>query len=199
MKKRSLSPKARRVLNRMTEEEWKDLTNRLLYFTYRNYGANLKRLAFPVDELVQDAIGDLLTGARMWPPVDSFGNEKEVSLFVFLCNTIRSKVSHLFQKSKRQTYVGDRSELDLLSPLLLSEGVERAAEGRVEYGELSKLLIERVSDDAVLTQMVMLWIETPDLRPREVALILGLSMDEFRNAQKRLIRRVKTLREEKLK
>jgi DNA-directed RNA polymerase specialized sigma24 family protein len=194
-----LSPIAKQIFGRMKEAEWQDLRNRLVYFAYRNYAEGHRNLGYHLDELVQDAIVDVITGVRQWPPVDESGNEKQIDLFVFLCQTVRSKVSHVAKKKAREIQLGNSASLDLLSDRLsiLPGSEEDEPDRHVIYAEFSHRLLNLVSDDAMLTKIVQLLIDTPDLRPKEIAPILGLSIQEMRNAQKRLSRKLKTLKEER--
>jgi DNA-directed RNA polymerase specialized sigma24 family protein len=194
-----LSLKARQIFERMKEAEWQDLRNRLLYFAYRNYAGSHRKLGYHLDELVQDAIVDVITGVRRWPPVDEYGNEKQIDLFVFLCQTVRSKVSHVAKKKAREVQLENSGSLDLFSERLniLAGSEEDKPDSQVLYAELSHRLLNVVSDDATLTKIVQLLIDTPDLRPKEIAPMLGLSIQEMRNAQKRLTRKLKMLKEER--
>jgi DNA-directed RNA polymerase specialized sigma24 family protein len=199
MNKSGLSPKARQVFEQMKEAEWRDLRNRLLYFGYRNYGGNDRRLGYHLDDAVEDAIVDVVTGVRQWPPVDEYGNEREIGLFVFLCQTVRSKISHVIAKKAREIQFEDVQGLDLPLDRLetLRGSKESELERKIIYSEFSEQLLKLVSDDNTLTKLIKVLIETPDLRPQEIAPLLGISMQEMRNAQKRLSRRLKALREEK--
>jgi ATP-dependent Lon protease len=195
-----LSPKARKVFAQMKEAEWKELRNRLLYFAHKSYARSHRISGDHLDEVIQDSIVDVLTGTRRWPPVDEDGNERDVDLLVFLCQTIRSKVSHIIEKSYRELYVGDN--LDLITDELTHEHrhlirKNDEVEQQAIYNELSRKLLKTVADDSILKQIVELLIKTPDLRPKEIALLLGLTMEEMRNAQKRLNRKARTLKVDK--
>jgi DNA-directed RNA polymerase specialized sigma24 family protein len=196
MNKSGLSPKARQIFEQMKEAEWQDLRNRLLYFGYRNYGGNDRRLGYHLDDAVQDAIVDVVTGVRRWPPVDEYGNEKEISLFVFLCQTVRSKISHVFTRKAREIQFEEVQGVDLpLDRLETLLGPKQSElERQIIYSEFSEQLLKLVSNDNTLTKFIKVLIETPDLRPQEIAPLLGISMKEMRNAQKRLSRRLKALR-----
>jgi hypothetical protein len=78
----------------LTEDELWDLYARLRYFTHKRYGWLQQRVSGGVDldALIQDAILDVITGMRKSPP--------HVPLFILLCQTIRSKASHLWEKEK---------------------------------------------------------------------------------------------------
>ena len=198
MNKSALSPKAKQVFEQMKEAEWQRLRKRLLYFGYRNYADSDRKLGYHLDDAVQDAIVDVVTGIRRWPPVDQHGQEKDVSLFVFLCQVVRSKISHVLTKKSREIQLVDVEGLDFsFDELNIPAAQENDLESKLAYAEFSTRLLELVSDDDTLTKLVQLLIKAPDLRPQEIAPMLGISIQEIRNAQKRLSRRLKALREER--
>jgi hypothetical protein len=52
-----------------------------------------------------------------------------------------------------------------------------------------------VRQDELLTKIIKLYLDTPDLHPREVAERLGLPVEEIQNARKRLDRKIGKLQE----
>src|SRR5690242_398747 len=195
---RSLSPRAQEFQD-FSEEELLDLYKRLRLFTYKRYGWLPHHLAgVDLDDLIQGAIADALTGVRQAHP--------DVPLFTFLCQTIRSKASHLWEKEKHFRRGNETSEAQdavTLDHLLgglpvenpLSSKTSGASDRQVFYNQLVKQILSLVENDALLTRIVELWVETPDLKPQEIARELGLPMEHLRKAQKRLRARVKFLKE----
>lgn len=64
-----------------------------------------------------------------------------------------------------------------------------------EMNELYRTVASRVTDDPMLLRMVDLIFEDPLLKPRDLAKLLGTSIKEVNNAQKRLRRRLKDVHE----
>jgi hypothetical protein len=90
---KALSPLSQEYIAHMTEEEWRDLYKRLRLFSYKKYGM-LQTVVGGLDleSVILDSIEDTFFGVRRWPVVDEDGRIKNISLCVFLCQTIRSKV-----------------------------------------------------------------------------------------------------------
>lgn len=183
-------PENQEPLEPRTEEDWRNVVNRLRYFTYKYYHwLPLKVIGVDLDGLIHDAIVDTLTGRRHRPP--------DVSLVTFLTNVIRSKASHLLDREKKVVSIED------ISPARPTTSGESSYLFRPEekekqsvFQQMCRRLREVVDGDEVLCKIVDLWLENPDLKPREIARKLGISADELRSAQKRLSRRAKELREE---
>jgi DNA-directed RNA polymerase specialized sigma24 family protein len=183
----------------LTEDELWDLYTRLRYFTYKHYWWLQVKIVggIDLDALIHDSILDVMTGVRSSPP--------EVPLFMLLCQTIRSKASHLWEKEKRRLSIADWQEANPPAPLeylLRNLSAEhpylRPAEPSDQqtiYNQLCNRIRELVRGDDLLTRIVDLWFVTPDLKPREIAEALNIPNSELRKAQKRLSRKVKTLRE----
>lgn len=196
---RSLSPRAREFQD-LSDEELRDLYKRLRLFTYKHYGWLRHNLTegSDLDSLIQDAIADVFTGVRGAPP--------DLSLFTFLCQTIRSKASHLWEKEKKLHYVKEMPEIQsaatleqLLSGLSTENSYSSQMSGgsdrQAMYNQLCEQILALVQDDSLLTSIVQLWIETPDLKPQEIADELSVPVRTLQKAQKRLRRKVKALKE----
>ena len=199
-----------KALNLLTEDDWRHLYNRLRYFAYKKYGWLQKHSSLDIETIIQDAIVDTVLGVRRWPPVDEQGNEKDLDLFIFLCGTVRSKISHVLQADKKKLSIEEMLSVKKASEenrsdsvdVLLYEAFQQVSSAQDEdsnqqaiYNELCNKLRALVLDDELLTQMVDLWADMPDLKPSDIAGILGLPDQEIRTAQKRLGRRVQQLKE----
>ena len=184
----------------LTEDELWDLYTRLRYFTYKRYWWLEDKIVggTDLDALIQDAILDVITGARSSP--------SHVPLFMLLCQTIRSKASHLWEKEKKRLSAEGRQTTNspaLLEYLLRTFSGERPyllrpaepSDQQTIYNQLCNKILELVRGDNLLTRIVELWFVTPDLKPREIAEALDIPESEVRKAQKRLSRKVKTLKE----
>jgi predicted XRE-type DNA-binding protein len=196
----ALSPLSQEYITHMTEDEWRDLYKRLRLFSYKHYGwLHTKIEGLDLESLIQDAIEDTLFGIRQWPVIGEDGEIKNVSLCIFLCQTIRSKVSHIVEHEKNKVHIDalDDHLVRLTSNISLRD--MRANEGSDEmaiYNEIGQQLLERVHEDELLTRIVKLYLDTPDLRPREVAEQLGLPIKEIQKARRRLHQIIVKLREE---
>jgi hypothetical protein len=193
------SPLAQDYFARMTEAEWKDLYKRARLYSYMNYGWLQSKIGgLVLEDVIIDAIEDIYFGTRQWPVLDKQGRDKKVSLCVFVCQTIRSKVSHILEKEKRRGYQDEGPEAEqseFLAELMRAQTIY-GPDQRVAYQELCERLLDSVSDDPFLTRIVRRYIETPDLEPRDLAKQMKLPVTEIRNALKRLSRRLRSLREE---
>lgn len=193
------SPLAQDYFARMTEAEWKDLYKRARLYAYMNYGwLQTKIGGLVLDDVIIESIEDIYFGARQWPVLDKQGQDKKISLCVFVCQTIRSKVSHVLEKEKRKIYLdenaeGERSEF--LAELMRAQTTQ-GTDQRAIYQQLCERLLDSVREDPFLTRILRRLIETPDLEPRDLAKQMKLPITEIRNALKRLSRRLRSLREE---
>ena len=195
----------------LSEEQWRDLYLRLRLFTWRRYKW-LSKSGVDLDDLVVKAVSDTLEGKRHWPPVDEYGQPKaNVSLFSFLCRVVESNVSHVWEQERRKISagliepdygalgfaledlpVGSFEALLSVSPRAdPGSAREGGTDSRAIYNELRDKLFDLVADDVELRSIVELIVADPDLKPREMAELLGLSLDRIRSAQKRLRRRLR--------
>ncbi len=96
-----VSDQTHKSLDQITDEEWMAIWRRLRLYAIHNYGWTQSTVGVGLDleAIVQEAILDTLTGVRRWPPVDKQGTPKDEPLF-FLCQTVRSKVSHATEREK---------------------------------------------------------------------------------------------------
>ncbi len=185
-----LSSEIKEVFNLFTRKDWKDLWKRLRYFTYSHYAWLPAKISggLDLDDLIQDAIVDAVTGKRQWPT--------DVKLVTFLCQVIRSKVSHMLEKeSNRQKFVEEISDPASRSHpqhVLKPEDAHQ----QLCYNELCNKLRELVQGDKTLEHIIELRILDPELKPSEIACMLERPIEDIRIAQKRLSRKLWKLREE---
>jgi DNA-directed RNA polymerase specialized sigma24 family protein len=186
----SPSPDIRKVLRAYTGAEWEDLWKRLKRFTYGYYWwLPTKGRGLDLDEIIQGAIGDAIEGKRKWPA--------GVELVTFLCQIIRSNVSHLLEKESRIVSIEEVSTSRLTTPTSVSPASQQEyADQQHVYQKLCNEIRELVRDDPLLSRMVNMWLENPEMKPRDMACEMGVPIEEIRNAQKRLSRRASNLREE---
>ena|SRR5215213_6748397 len=199
-------------LSSLSEVQWEDLFKRLLIFTHKRYGWRKELSGWDLQDIVQQAIIETIEGKRRWPPKNSETGEPDpnVNLFLFLCNVIKTDVSHLLEKERRKSRT-EVHELDLDLERLLEESdapdkdlhKRRAAflsnensESVALYHELSEKIHKAVANDEELTNVVDLLIYMPDSKPREIAEHLGLSIQQIYPILKRLRRRLTTMQEE---
>lgn len=189
---RELSTRGRRVLDEMTEPEWEDLWKRLRVYTYKNFGPRIKDRV-KLDEVIQDAIEDTYFGNRRLPP--------DVNLTAFLCETIRSKISHLLEKEKNKISIEgfSRSQQQSSSAVLTLNPSEypglttrnEEAYQSVVYEELCDQIRRSVQPDPHLLQLAELLFATPDLKPGEIAIQINQPIQAVSNLLRRLSRKAR--------
>jgi len=157
------------------------------------------RLGLDLDDVVHQALVDTLDGTRRWP-------KEKVDLFYFLCEVVRSIISHRLDQEKRNVPLesveprGSADDSDLASVEAMIGGSigeylrYESIYNRLVYDRLIEQMYELVKDDQELINIVGLWSKDPSLKPSELAEELGVSISEIRNAQKRLRRRLRELR-----
>jgi DNA-directed RNA polymerase specialized sigma24 family protein len=187
-------------LEAITEEQWAEIWQRLRLHAWRRYKYIHQKLGLDLDDVVQQAIVDTLQGARRWP-------SEKVDIFSFLCGVVKSIISHQLEQEKRKLSI-DSGETDSSisnAEMISLEAIVNGSIGeylkyeamfnRVVYDELTSKMYEMVKGDKGMAQIVQLWSKDPSLKPSDIAEELGLSMEELRNVQKRLRRKLKDLRE----
>jgi RNA polymerase sigma factor (sigma-70 family) len=186
-----LSSEIKEVFLHFSKEKWEELWKRLRYFTYSHYRGLPSRVGggIDLDDLIQDAIVDAITGKRKWPP--------GVKPVTFLCQVIRSKVSHMLEKENFRLKSLEETSSHTLTAYTESSFLTQPEDlqEQISYKELCNKILELVSEDNLLGRIVKLWISDPNLKPSEIAYMLGISIEEMRNAQKRLSRKLGKLRE----
>lgn len=183
-------------LESLTEEDWRVLRQQLLLHVYKKYWWFYLRTGRSLEGLVQEAFLALLSGRRRYPPMDRHaGLERhDVTHLAFLCETIRSLVSRQYHVSltlENLDRVAQFQESHLY-PYLFSPP---DAESSLTYKQLLRTMLELVQDDPVVHRIVQLKATEPDLRPREIAERLNITMEQMYAAQKRLNRRLERFKE----
>ncbi|MGA9773525.1 MAG: sigma-70 family RNA polymerase sigma factor [Blastocatellia bacterium] len=186
-------------LYKLTEEDWKDYYNRLTLFAYKKYGHSILNGTIDIEEVIQDVIVDVLLGIRHWPPVNDQGQTRDISFFYFLCQIVRSKVSHMLGQKKRMVSLD--SILDDEMPELLelviriTTDLMQSSDRQALYNERCWWIFKAAGDDVLLKRIADLLTKEPDLKPKDIAQRLNLSETEVRNAIKRLARRAERMLE----
>jgi hypothetical protein len=179
----------------MSEKELHDLWKRLRLFTYKRFGKRTKGVrGINLDEVILDAIEDTFFGKRRWPPLDDQGHDKQISLFFFLCQTIRSKVSHIIEHEKKKQSINEEDTESLNQKGMYKLQASEQTDAESIYNQLSNRIRQAVKSDPLLKQIVELWIADPDLKPKDIARNLKVKDETIRNAQKRLNRKIKDIR-----
>ncbi|HEV7890144.1 MAG TPA: hypothetical protein VGP08_05875 [Pyrinomonadaceae bacterium] len=188
---KALSSSGRKALDALTETGWRSLWKRLRFFTYKNFARKV-RGRVNLDEVILEAIEDTYIGRRRLPD--------DVDLTAFLCETIRSKVSHILRKEKGRVSVEELESLEKVGALasnlhkVVGGGhAEGEAYERVAYRELCERLLKAARQDRYLVQLAELLFATPDLKPRELAAQMNQPVKNVFNLLRRLGRRARKL------
>lgn len=168
------------LLSRLSEQQWKEIISRVMIFIlsksyYKPHEA---------EDLVQEAILKIWSYERPIP--QSFiGDVCDINSImrgvgIHLCSVVRSLRSHLRDKMCRTEYRDSIEDEEIFST---AEGQEDEVYVRemVDY-------IYRVAPDEQAKQIVQIIGERPDLKPREVASEMNISVTKFQNAKKRIYR-----------
>ena len=160
--------------------DWEALLPRLLLWAQRLHARTLAdvRGAPTAEDLVQDAVTDVLTGRRSRP--------EDVPLAVLLYGVIRSRASQVLSRA--------RTRGEATGPRYVSLEEARtvhadAAADPAHAADLRDRVLALVAGDEVLEKMVALWFEDPALKPGDLADMLGLSPSQIYAATRRLRRR----------
>src|ERR1051325_7298453 len=168
---RNLSPRSK-SLPSLTEAEWEEIWRRLRLYTWKRFRWLNDRTGQDLDEIAHQAMVDTWTGKRRWPPIDRLTGleNNKVTLFVFLCETVRSLVSHVWEREKARVSFDETSSSDSLKDREFIEKVlgatyERNAfyatpdevEALADYSKLTRRMLELVEGDEELLSIVRLW------------------------------------------
>lgn len=153
--------------------------DRLRLRLWRQFGRQLKNIpdAPSPDDLLHEAIEDLLADRRHCP-LDT------TELTTCLLNIVRSKVSHLYAKWKREGIVKVSEQMLDTIPI-----------AAVQTSELREKILACVGDDPLLNRMIEYRLDDPEAKAQEIAEALGIEMAEMYNANRRLKARLKGLAE----
>lgn len=186
-------PSNKPKLNLFAREDCEDLWTRQTRFInsrFKRYSRIINLNGVFTDIMLEESEG---TSNRQPTDVDS---EKSVY------GVARSKISHRLARDNRSRSLEDISNAHRPGHRRVRAGYREFAEeicSRIACQELAKFILDKVRDDPMLSRIVDLWIDDPELKPKEVASKLGISIQELRCAQKRLRRRLSTLRKERIK
>jgi hypothetical protein len=197
----------------ITEEQWAEVWLKLRLHVWKRYYWLHKRLGENLDDIAHQSILDTMNGKRRWPPIDPGTTEvrRDIGLLSFLCEVARSKVSHIWAREKKRVSIDSYDSTDDSEEFntnfidhLLNESAKKFphllrpddTEAVVIYNRVSAKMLDLVSSDPLVLRIVTLWREEPDLKPKDLATRLRLTMSEVRAAQKRLRRLVRVLKED---
>jgi|SRR5215207_1285300 len=193
------------------EEQWIEVWVKLRFHTRKRYSWLSRRLGVDLDDIAHQAIVDTMSRKRRWPPIDALTGEMktEVNLFSFLCEVVRSNISHVWERERRTVSIDTDSTNDPKEfnqefiDYLLNESANTYhhsvkpddIESNVTYNDITDKMLNIVASDTEVYRIVELWREEPDLKPKELAARLGIPIYRVRAAQKRLRRLLRKFRE----
>jgi hypothetical protein len=99
-----------------------------------------------------------------------------ISLDTYVYQTSRSVLTHRLRRKKKSVPLDEA----------LSLGGAEMIWDQLVFHMLTNCMLDIVSGDPTLTKIVVIWSECPDMKPNEVALKLGIPIEEMRCAQVRL-------------
>ncbi len=184
---------AHEVPERLLIADWDDILPRVQLWAnhfHRRYLRHIRAAPTPED-LVQEAVVKLYAGQRKLPD--------HVPLLTVIINNIQSDIWNFLTKegytrkdSKGKGRKGWGRHIGLEE--WMQDFDQRTTPPQAELNGLHDAIKAKVSNDKELTQMVELLFEDPLLKPRDLARLMGMSIKNVNNAQKRLRRRLKSLR-----
>lgn len=178
---------------RLLVADWNDILPRVQLWAnhfHKRYLRNIRAAPSPED-LVQEAIVKLYTGRRKLPD--------HVPLITVIINNIQSDIWNFLT---REGIVGKSAQgkgrKGWGRHLGLEEWMqnfdEQAAPSQTELNALQEVIKKEIDGDKQLGQMVDLLFQDPLLKPRDLARLMGITVKDVNNAQKRLRRRLQSLR-----
>jgi len=191
----------------ITDELWVKYWNMLRLHLARRFPW-LARQGVDLDEIASQVVVDIKLGKRRWPPLDKNGQVRtNVEFFPFMCGVARSIASHRLDKEKRMVSIEGQDDDDPDRPKARGSAIRLSTAGGVadqaspldpeqaaSFDQLTQTMLDLVGTDEVLRSILALWRSDPDLKPRDIAEKLGLTSREMQAAQKRLRRKLSSLR-----
>jgi len=181
------------VPERLLVVDWEDILPRVQLWAnhfHKRYLRHIRAAPTPED-LVQEAILKLYSGRRKLPD--------HVPLLTVIINNIQSDIWNFLTKegytskdSKGKGRKGWGRHIGL-EEWMHDFDLQSIPPG-AELRGLHDMIRNKVKNDAELVQLVDLLIEDPLLKPRDLARLMGITIKDVNNAQKRLRRRLKGLR-----
>lgn len=165
------------------DTNWEEMICRLLVLaqrTHRRYYLHLSERNIEPQDLVQEAIVRFFSGCRK--------RKRGLDLFVFLGGTIKSIASHHLEKALRR----DCLSHDFNASIIFKPNID-------DENKRLKLLSEKIEEetiisflkgDELLCKIVRLVFSDYEIKPREIADELSISIQEIYNAYKRLRRKL---------
>jgi hypothetical protein len=164
------------ALEHLTSEDLDRIRTRLWY----QFGAQLRKIpeAPTPDDLLHETIEDLLADKRHCPL-------ERIDLVTCLVKIVWSKVSHLYQKWKKEGIVTTSEDILQWRPY------QNPTTDHMT--ELREKILSVVRDDPILERIVEYRLEHPEAKARTIAQVVGVDMQEMYNANRRLKARLKGL------
>lgn len=149
----------------------------------RRFGNLLRNIsdALNTDDLLHEAIEDLLEDKRHC-------QLDRVKLTICLMNIVRSKVSHLYEKWKKDGIIKEPQEV-------LEYDLSHH-NPKPQSSELRGKILQLVKDDPVLLKIVEYRLEHPEEEPikaKKLTEVFGMDIKEIYNANRRLKSRLEGL------
>ncbi len=164
------------LFKNITENEWDDASVRLIRRLRILYKTDSLPLGNGVEDIVNSAIQDLLSGKRKYHP--------EYPLYNNLFLICRSNISKLFNLSESKATIP------------FEDGHDKASNS--SYGEFDKydsdkilsLLKEKVKGDEELELVLLSIYESGTSKPREISLDTGISEARVSELKRKLSRKI---------
>lgn len=184
---------AKEVPERLQIADWDDVLPRVQLWAnhfHKRYLRHIRAAPTPED-LVQEAIVKLFSGRRKLPD--------HVPLLTVIINNIQSDIWNFLTKegyTKKNSQGKGRQGWGRHVGLeeWMNDFDQQSVPPSVELRGLHDAIRAKIANDGELMQLVDLLIEDPLLKPRDLARLMGSTVKQVNNAQKRLRRRLKSFR-----
>ncbi|MDM8542664.1 hypothetical protein QUF90_16440 [Desulfococcaceae bacterium HSG9] len=184
----------------MFEELDTDTLDYIRLWLWRRFGEQLRKIpeASDPDDLLHEAIEDLLSGRRKYP-------DEDVKLTTCLFKIVHSKVDNIQKRWKRAQAraikephnPGTEQNTDIIGAKIdfisFAESQNSVADrlSPVKEPSLRKKILDLVADDALLVKIVRLQLDAmsnpgKQLKAKVLAAKLNVAVDEIYNANRRL-------------
>jgi DNA-directed RNA polymerase specialized sigma24 family protein len=168
-------------LNLFARKDFNEIWAKVCFFVFRHFRwleSEMYVRGVILDTMIEVSRGEC---KKTRPP--------HVSLEIFLYQAVRNKIDHMRERRKKSVPFEDNED----NPGCSSQ---EDTSQQVEADELREEILKQVGDDQVLVEIVELWLQDSEMKPQEISRESGYSIEEIRNAEKRLRRRLSKLWEE---
>jgi len=182
-------------IRQLSKDDWEEIYKKAVYCAFKQIKSKALE-GIDAEDMAQKAMMDILNGTRN-------ANHEKVSLITLILNTVKSNISHLFNKQSRVGHIGSAdgepspfeqpNDFEDCRPHLVPE--PQSIEKKLIDEEVVERAKAMLRGDEKLLKVIDLYLDNPGIKPKEIAKELGIKVSDVNNIKKRLSRRLKAIKD----